>query len=214
MAGDPQAAQINLLRHQHTEIAPGKHKKRKSFVKLQQVSHKNVAQENPQASSYKKKSFDPRNAHKNKDRCSNCGDSTHVEGFQCPVKKFQCKACHKFGHFNSLCYQKKQVPFKSRRPKAHHLQAGIAYAQEKAICDHSKEYSSSDDFFCLQIQVQHTQASSKKIPTQSDLITNLAYRMQPHHSRNQYLRAGLDTCVDVNIMPASVYSFLFKDSKH
>ena len=61
-------------------------------------------------------SFDPRNVHKNKDGCSKCGDSTHVEGFQCTVKKFQCKACHKFGHFISLCYQKKQAPFKSRRP--------------------------------------------------------------------------------------------------
>ena len=62
------------------------------------------------------KSFDPKNAHKNKDRCSKCGDSTHVEGFQCLAKKFQCKACHKFGHFTSLCYQKKQHPFKSSRP--------------------------------------------------------------------------------------------------
>ena len=58
------------------------------------------------------------NLHKNRNRCS-----THVEGFQCSVKKFQYKACHKFGHFTSHCYQKKQAPFKSRRPKAHQLQA-------------------------------------------------------------------------------------------
>ena len=128
VADDPQAAQINLMRYQHTEISAGKHKKRKSFVKSKQPNHKNAVQENPQVSSYNKKSFDPRNVHKNKDRCSKCGDSTHVEGFQCPVKKFQCKACHKIGHFTSLCYQKKQASFNSRRPMA------INYKQEQCMC--------------------------------------------------------------------------------
>ena len=69
VTGDPQAVQINLMRHQHTEISSGKHKKRKSFVKPKQSSHKNAVQENAQASSYNKKSFDPGNVHKNKDRC-------------------------------------------------------------------------------------------------------------------------------------------------
>ena len=133
--------------------------------------------------------------------------------FQCLAKKFQCKDCHKLGHFISLCYQMKQIPFKSRRPKAHQLQAGAVYAQEKAICRHSEDYSSSDDSFCLQIKVQHTQASSKKIPTLHHLITNLAYRLQPHHTRNQYIRARLDTCVDVSIMPTSVYRLLFIDQE-
>ena len=103
VAGYPQAVQINLMRHQHTEMPSGKHKKRKPFVKPKQSSHKNAVEKNPQVSSYNKKSFDPRNMKKNKDRFSKFGDSTHVEGFQCPAKKFQCKACHKFGHFTSLC---------------------------------------------------------------------------------------------------------------
>ena len=107
VAGDPQAAQINLMRHQCPEIPPRKNKKKKSYVKSKQPSHKHAVQENFQASGYNKKSFDPRNVHKNKDRWSKCRDSTHVEGFQCPAKKFQCKMCHKFGHFTSLCYQKK-----------------------------------------------------------------------------------------------------------
>ena len=42
------------------------------------------------------------------------------------------------------------------------------------------------------------------------LITNLPYRLQPHHTRNQYLKGRLDTYVDVNIMPTSRYN-LFKD---
>ena len=35
--------------------------------------------------------------------------------------------------------------------------------------------------------------------------------MKPHHTRNLYLRARLDTCTDVNIMPASVCRLMFKD---
>ena len=78
------------------------------------------------------------------------------------------------------------------------------------ICGQSEE-SSSDDSFCLQLNVQCMQASFKRVPTPSHLITNLAYRLKPHHTRNQYLRARLYTCVDVNIMPASVYRLVFKD---
>ena len=33
VAGDPKAPQINLLQHQHTELPPGKHRKRKPVVK-------------------------------------------------------------------------------------------------------------------------------------------------------------------------------------
>ena len=35
--------------------------------------------------------------------------------------------------------------------------------------------------------------------------------MKKHHHRNLYLRARLDTCTDINIMPASVYRLMFKD---
>ena len=192
------------MRHQHTEISSGKHKKRKSFVKPKQSSHKNVVQENHHVSSYNKKSFDPRHAHKNKDRCSSV-EIPPMWGISVPVKKFQCKACQEFGHFTSLCYQKKQASFKSRRPKAHQLQERMVHAQEKAICGHSEDYSSSGDSFCLQIKVQHMQASLKKIPTPTHLITNLAYRLQPHHTRNQYLRARLDTCVGMSMLCPPVW---------
>ena len=36
VVGDSQAAKINLMRHQHTEISTGKHKKRESVVKSKQ----------------------------------------------------------------------------------------------------------------------------------------------------------------------------------
>ena len=42
-------------------------------------------------------------------------------------------------------------------------------------------------------------------------MTNLAYCLQLHHKRNQYLRAQLDTCADVNLMPMAMYCLMFKD---
>ena len=209
VSGDPQAAQINLLRHQGIELPAGKYKK--SFAKLRQSNYKQPGNENTQVSSQHKKWFDVKNAHQNKKRCSNCGDSTYVEGFQCPAKKFQCETCHKFGHFTSLCYQKKQAPFKLRKPKAHQLQAGAVYAKESAICGQSEDDSSSEDSFCLQGKVKCTQANLQRIPRPTHFITNLAYRLKSHHTRNLYLRARLDTCADVNIMPASMYRLVFKN---
>ena len=90
VAGYPQAAQINLLRCQHTELSARKYKK-KSSVKSRQSNHKNPVNEIPQLLSQHKKWFDAKNAHQNKEMCSICGDSTHVEGFQCPAKSFNAK---------------------------------------------------------------------------------------------------------------------------
>ena len=41
MATDPKVVQINLVKHQCTELPSSKHKKRKSFVKPRPPSHKN-----------------------------------------------------------------------------------------------------------------------------------------------------------------------------
>ena len=91
------------------------------------------------------------------------------------------------------------------------LQAGAVYACDKSICSHPEDLSSSGDSFCLQVKIQHAPADGKRIATPSHLITNLAYRLQPHHTRNQYLMARLDTCADVTIMPACVYNLVFND---
>ena len=37
---------------------------------------------------------------------SPCYVSPHIRGFQCSAYKYQCRNCHKFGHFSSLCYKK------------------------------------------------------------------------------------------------------------
>ena len=42
-------------------------------------------------------------------------------------------------------------------------------------------------------------------------MANLAYRLQEHHQRNQYLWVRLDTCADVNLMLMAVYCLMFKD---
>ena len=128
---------------QFTDLTPSKHKKKKkSFVKPRPPSHKNDASDRQQVSSYHKnnykKSFDAKNVYKSKERCQKCDDSVHIEGFQCPAKKYQCKSCHRYRHFTSLCYQKKQASFKPRNPKAHILQVGAVYACDKSICSHSE----------------------------------------------------------------------------
>ena len=82
---------------------------------------------------------------------------------------------------------------------------------QDSICSQSEDLSSSEDSFCLQVQLQNTQVETKT-PAPQHLITNLAYKLKPHHKKTQYLRARLDTCTDVNIMPASVYTLVFKDT--
>ena len=105
VAGDPQAAQINSMCHQCTELSSGKNKKGKQGFNPKQSHHKNAEHS---ASGQFERSFDPKLAHKYKHRCQKHGDSAHLEGFQCPAKKFQYKPYHTFGHFTSLCYQKNQ----------------------------------------------------------------------------------------------------------
>ena len=106
--------------------------------------------------------------------------------------------------------QQKQVPHKSRKPKAHQLKAGALYVQENANSGQSED-SSSEGSFCLQVKIQCTQASMKNVPTPAHLKANLAYQLKSHQKRNLYLRARLGTCADVNIMPASIYKLMFKD---
>ena len=93
----------------------------------------------------------------------------------------------------------------------HQLKADPVYANEGAISGQSDEDSSSEDSFCLQVKIKHIKAERQKIPRPIHLITNLAYRLKPHHTRHLYLRARLDSCADVNLIPASVYKLVFPD---
>ena len=206
VAGDPQVTQINLMRHQRTELPTNRHnKKRRPTGRLK--PHKPPESS---ASNQVKKSYDKRKPHRAPDCCNKCGDSIHAQGFQCPVKKYQCKVYNKYGHFSSLCYQKKtQVHHKNscRNPKVHQLHAGPMHAQDIANHSYSEE-SSSDESFCLQLQAQSNHAEGKQIPNPVHLIMSLAYCLKLHHTRNMYLQAQLDTCASMNIMPSSVYQLV------
>ena len=65
----------------------------------------------------------------------------------------------------------------------HQLQAGTVYAKESALYDHLEEDSTSEDSFCLQVKIKHTLDKKQEVPRPKHLITNLAYRLKPHHIR-------------------------------
>ena len=118
VAGDLPAAKIHLMHHQHTELLTGNYNRHKRTTKQQPQNHRPTEQKTS------KKPFDLRKTDKQSDRCIRCGDTMQTKGFQCPARKFQCKVCHKFGHFTTVCYQKNQQTsnlFKPRKPKAHQL---------------------------------------------------------------------------------------------
>ena len=89
---------------------------------------------------------------------------------------------------------------------AHQLTPGTIQAY-----DSQSDSEGSDNSFCLQLQIKHVQAQTKVDKKPTCLITNLLYRHKMHENRNLYLLGRLDTCTDVNIMPASVYRLVFQD---
>ena len=79
---------------------------------------------------------------------------------------------------------------------------GALYTNDDA--DQSGSDSDTQDSFCLQMKIQKTQISHPEVPKPIYLMANLAYHLQEHHMRNQYLWVRLDTCADVNLMPMVV----------
>ena len=109
----------------------------------------------------------------NSNRCSKCGDTANCNGFTCPAKKYQCKACHKFGHFTSQCFQIRQhSQHKVRQPKAHQILVNNLYGDPYS---YPSDISSSEDSFCLQVRIQKQHNKKQQIPKLTNLITNIAY---------------------------------------
>ena len=201
---DPQAVQVNLLRHQCTEIPPSKSKKKNKSSKFRQEANK-FYDEKPRKPQEYKRRFDHEHTSP-EDRCSKCGDTSHIEGFRCPASRFQCKQCQKFGHFSKLCYTKTESGYKknTRKPRAHQLMIGRA----SAVCGQSDaSFSSSEDSFCLQMQVKSAQAKTN-MQAPEHLVTNIEYKFKPHRRRPKFLRAKINTCSNVNVMPVSVYKLI------
>ena len=61
------------------------------------------------------------------------------------------------------------------------------------------------------MKIQKTQLSHPEVPKPIYLMANLAYHLQEHHKRHQYLWVRLDTCADLNLMPMAIYCLMFKD---
>ena len=190
-----QAAQINLLHHQHTELAQ---KKKKGHKQKQNFKPKEGKPP------YKKRP-NPSQAHGSQDHCSKCGDTRHAQGFSCPVKKYLCKACKKYRHFTSLCFSK-------QKKSTYQI---TAEEIENYSASETDEDSYSDDSFILhQMKTEANLSQAKsKIPMKTHLIANIPYKINQHQSHHKYLRVRLDTCADVNIMPRSVYQMIFNDPK-
>ena len=210
VAGDIPAAQVQLMHHQRTQLPAGNYPRRKLHVTTSWKLQNCKTQEVPTI----QKTPDMLWPDGQSDKHSRCSDTPHAKGFLCPARKFQCKICHKFGHFTSVCYQKGQGHHpsrltQSRKLKAQQLCMGALYTLHDA---ESSEYESGpEDTFCLQMKIHRTCISHPEVPKLVYLMANLAYRLQEYHTRNQYLRARLDTCADVNLMPMAVYCLMFKD---
>ena len=179
VSSEPQATQMNLLRHQRTDIPPNK-SKHKQFKKSRSNNMGYSNEANEQQAPYmkkefeNKKAFNPRKILKSDDRCHICG-------------KYQCRNCHKFGHFSSLCYKKqKSYKKRSRSSKAHQLKVGPVYMQENSICSHASDNSSSDESFCLQMKL-HAEEANTKYPTPQHLVTNLEFKIKPHKNKITFL---------------------------
>ena len=113
MAGDLPVAQIQLMQHQCTELPTRNYPKRKKTATGRQKLQNHRSPELHTS----RKPFDLQKSETHSNRCTRCGDKLHTKGFKCPVRKFQCKVCHKFGHFTIVCYQKSQQPSSSSKPR-------------------------------------------------------------------------------------------------
>ena len=98
---------------------------------------------------------------------------------------------------------------KYRQPKAHQIQIEESHSY---IHDYSLESSSTEDSFCLQVKVQRQSKKNQQPSHTTHLITNIAYKLKPHHTRNKYLWAQIDTGAEVNLMPVSIYKLIYQDT--
>ena len=213
---EPQATQINLLCPQRTKLSHHRYKKKRSHTKPRLGNNKPCGNDQYHGPTHYKNKGDHKLPISNRpppsndfNRCSKCGDTAHHEGFTCPAKKYQCKACHKFGHFTSQCFQRKQHSrHKLRQTKTHQIQVDDLYDNPDS---YPSDVSSSEDSFCLQVRIRRQLNGTQKIPKLTHLITNIAYWLKQHHTRNQYLMARIDTGAKVTLMPVSAYRLIYHD---
>ena len=112
-----------------------------------------------------------------------------------------------------MCYKKRDKFDGYKRslgsPKTHQLKIGTIHTQI-SLSSQSEVCSSKENSFCLQLQVQSNQAETK-FTAPKYLITNLECKLKPHKKSTKFLRARIDTCTNVNLLPISVYQLIYKD---
>ena len=97
MFSELQATQVNLLRHQRTELPPNKAQRKQFKKNKSRPKNRGYSNEDQHQARYKKnysenkKKFNPRQILQGEDRCHKCGDSKHIEGFQYSARKYQCR---------------------------------------------------------------------------------------------------------------------------
>ena len=62
----------------------------------------------------------------------------------------------------------------------------------------------------MKVQPQSDEAETKFTAPQH-LATNLEIKLKPHKKKTKFLRARIDTCANVNVIPISMYKLLYKD---
>ena len=95
-----------------------------------------------------------------------------------------------------------------RQPKAHQIQIDESHSY---LPDYSSDGSSADNSFCLQVKIQRPNKKTHQSSNTTHLITNIAYKLKPHHNRNRYLWVQIDTGAEVNLMPVSVFKLIHQD---
>ena len=164
VTNEPHATQINLLRHQRTELPPSKAQRRQNKFR-QKSNRENHHQANNKPNEFTRKKFNPTQIHQNSERCHKCGDSLHTKGFRRSARKAQCKHCKKFGHFSSLCYRK-QVAYKegNRSPKAYQLTCNTVFPRYN---DSDTSFTEEEEEpFCLQLKILDN--SSQEIQSEAE----------------------------------------------
>ena len=119
VAGDIPAAQVQLMCHQRTQFPTGNYPRRK----LNSTSGQKLQNCKTQEAPMMQKAPDMLRPDAHSNKCNRCSDTPDAKGFQCQARKFQCKICHKFGHFTSVCFQKKQGQHSSNSFHARKLKA-------------------------------------------------------------------------------------------
>ena len=98
---------------------------------------------------------------------------------------------------------------RSSSPKAHQFKFGSI--NNRSLYEQSEDYS-SEDSLCLQMKVQpQSDNAETKFTAPQYLVTNLQMKLRPHKKKTQFLRTRIDTCANVNVIPVSLYKFLYKD---